>query len=325
MQKQSSTLRTMEKRSLGKLGIVSALTLGGGGIGQVWGHTTRQEAVATVREAVDLGITLLDVAPGYGQGEAELVIGEAFNGHLPNGVRVSTKCGVGNLPGEEMVQFLTRSLQESLERMRLETVDLFFLHNQIVHDNETDRYPGTPIGLFRGMVRPAFEKLVRDGTIGSWAISGIGLPAVIIDVINDDPPPTVVQAITNLLDSPGALARFDEPARPREIIRAAADRGIGIMGIRAVQAGALTDSFDRPLPDGHPEMLDFARAEPFRALAKELGESTVSLAHRYALSMHGVSTIVLGVKNRAELRDCVNAEAKGRLTDEILSRIDASI
>ena len=38
----------MEKRSLGKLGIVSALTLGGGGIGQVWGHTTRQEAVATV-------------------------------------------------------------------------------------------------------------------------------------------------------------------------------------------------------------------------------------------------------------------------------------
>jgi aryl-alcohol dehydrogenase-like predicted oxidoreductase len=315
----------MEKRSLGKLGEVSALALGGGGIGQVWGHTTRQEAVATVREAVDLGITLLDVAPGYGQGEAEMVIGEAFNGHIPTGVCVSTKCGIGNLPAEEILPALRKSLQESLNRMRLGAVDLFFLHNQIVRDTEVDKYPGTPITQFRRTVRPAFEELIKEGSIGAWAISGIGLPTAIIDVINDDPPPAVVQAISNLLDSPGALARFEEPPRPRDIIGAAWARGIGIMGIRAVQAGALTDAFDRILPDGHPEMIDFAMAAPFRILAKELGESPAALAHRYALSMRGVSTVVLGVKNRAELRDCVNAEAKGRLSPDVIERIDASV
>src|SRR4029450_10074979 len=51
-----------------------------------------------------------------------------------------------------------------------------------------------------------------------------------------------VQVVTNLLDSPGAMQRYDEPPRPREIIAAAHRRGIGVMGIRAVQAGALTDA-----------------------------------------------------------------------------------
>ncbi len=46
----------MHQRPFGELGAASALTLGGGGIGQVWGPTTRQECVATVREAVDSGM-----------------------------------------------------------------------------------------------------------------------------------------------------------------------------------------------------------------------------------------------------------------------------
>ena len=75
----------MDTRAFGTLGQVSCLTLGGGGIGQVWGPTSRGEAVATVREAVDSGITFLDVAPSYGNGEAESVVGEAFGGRLPDG------------------------------------------------------------------------------------------------------------------------------------------------------------------------------------------------------------------------------------------------
>ena len=61
----------MKYRKLGSIGEVSALTLGGGGIGQIWGQTDRAEAVETVKAAVDGGITFLDVAPTYGDGEAE--------------------------------------------------------------------------------------------------------------------------------------------------------------------------------------------------------------------------------------------------------------
>ncbi|MBV9418221.1 MAG: aldo/keto reductase, partial [Alphaproteobacteria bacterium] len=56
----------MKKNSFGLLGQVSALTLGGGGIGQVWGANTREECVATIHAAIDAGIDLLDTAPMYG-------------------------------------------------------------------------------------------------------------------------------------------------------------------------------------------------------------------------------------------------------------------
>ncbi len=50
-----------------------------------------------------------------------------------------------------------------------------------------------------------------------------------------------------------------------------------------------------------------------------------SLAHRYALSMDGIDTVVLGVKNRAELRECIEAEANGRLTRDVVSMIDRMV
>jgi len=94
------------------------------------------------------------------------------------------------------------------------------------------------------------------------------------------------------------------------------------MGIRVVQAGALTDAIDRDLPADHPEVRDYNRAAAYRALAAELGTSAAALGHRYALSMAGVDTVVLGVKNRAELAECVAAEAAGPLSADIMARVD---
>ncbi len=314
----------MERRRFGPLGTVSALTLGGGGTGQVWGATTRDEAIATTREAVDAGIDFLDVAPGYGNGEAERVVGETFGGRLPAGVRISTKCRLNLMPAGEVFPTFEQSLTASLERLRLERVDLFILHNQIVTDEESaSGTTGTPLSLFDAAVRPAFERLVADGRIGAWGITGIGSPGAVIEVLRSASPPAAVQCVTNLLDSPGSMQRFEGDPRPRAIIATAAEAGVGVMGIRAVQAGALTDAFDRALPDDHPDMRDYLRAAPFRALAAELAVTPALLAHRYALTMSGVSTVVLGVKNREELRECLAAADLGPLVAEVVARIDA--
>jgi aryl-alcohol dehydrogenase-like predicted oxidoreductase len=315
----------METVSLGRPWPVSVLTLGGGGLGQLWGATTREEAVATVREAVEAGITLLDLAPRYGDGEAERVIGEAFGGRLPDGVRVTTKYRVSAPPAADMFARLERSLQESLDRMRLERVDLYFLHGYLVAGNDEGGERRTPIALFRDAVRPAFERLVGQGRIGAWGITAIGVPGPVLEALGEDPPPAAIQAVANPLDSPGDMQWFAEPARPREIIAAAREREIGVMGIRVVGAGALTDAIDRDLPDDSPIAADFRRAAPLRELARELGESTAALAHRYALAMPGVDTVVLGVKNRAELRDCLAAAERGPLPPELVERVDAGL
>ena len=87
----------------------------------------------------------------------------------------------------------------------------------------------------------------------------------------------------------------------------------------------MTDSFDRSMHDQPRFSADYLRARPFRVLARKIGESPASLAHRYSLSMDGVSTVVLGVKNRTELRECVAAEAMGPLDPDLLARIDAAV
>jgi aryl-alcohol dehydrogenase-like predicted oxidoreductase len=320
----------MQQNSLDRLWPVSILTLGGGGIGMVWGDTNFDECVATVHAAVAAGINLLDLAPTYGNGKAEEVVGEAFDGRLPEGVRVTSKCGLGNAPASEVEPMLRRSIEGSLGRLRLSRLDLFFLHSNVVPDaTHPARRPDvagrmTLYETFVANVRPAFEKLVGEGLIGAWGLTGIGHPDMIIRLLGERPAPAAVQCIANLLDSPGALKFFDGPAKPREVMAAARASGVGVMGIRAVQAGALTSSFDRQLPEDHLEMRDYARAAGFRRLAAELGVTPALLAHRYALSLP-VDTVVLGVKSRAELTECVAAAEAGPLPADLMARIDRSI
>src|SRR5674476_1361057 len=116
----------MRVQQLGPFADISRLTLGGGGLGQLWGETSPEEARATVHAALDAGINLIDTAPSYRL--CEQVIAETFA---------------------------------------------------------------------------------------------------------------------------GAIRRFAEPARPRDVIAGAQRNGVGVMGIRAVQAGALTAAIDRPLKDSH--------------------------------------------------------------------------
>ena len=318
----------MEKRQFGTIGEVSCLTLGGGGIGQVWGKTSREEGIATLKMAVDAGIDVIDAAPGYKVCEA--LIGEAFGGRLPAGVKITTKCGVGSPPAGEAYPRFRASLEQSLTAMRLERVDLFFLHNEICRDDFT--YPvdderraefATAWTLYRDAVVPAFERLQQEGVIGAWGVTGVGVPDAIIGALEQAPRPRAVQAVANLLDSPGGLTRLRSPARPRDIIATARAKGVGVMGIRAVQAGALTRAIDRPLDPDHPEARDFVRAAPFRALCDRWGADPAIVAHRYALGMEGVDTVVLGVKNREELRQCLDAEAAGPLRLEEMEAIDA--
>jgi len=320
----------MQQHGFGKLWPVSALTLGGGGLGMVWGETTFEECVATVREAVAAGINLIDLAPSYGNGKAEEVVGAAFDGRPPEGVRVTSKCGLGNAPRAEIEAMLRRSIEGSLERLRLTRLDLFFLHSNVVPDAQhLARRPDaanrmTLYDTFVADVRPVFEKLVGEGLIGAWGVTGIGHPDTIIRLLGERPAPAAVQCIANLLDSPGALKFFDGPAKPREVMAAAHANGVGVMGIRAVQAGALTSALDRPLPADHPETRDYARAAGFRRLAAELGMTPALLAHRYALSLP-VDTVVLGVKNRTELAECVAAAEAGPLPADLVARIDQSV
>src|SRR3979409_537913 len=102
----------MQQRPFGSLPPVSALTLGGGGLGMLWGPTSFDECVATVHDAVAAGINLLDLAPRYGDGKAEEVVGEAFGGRVPEGGRTTSKGNLGEPPAPQIEGILRRSIED---------------------------------------------------------------------------------------------------------------------------------------------------------------------------------------------------------------------
>lgn len=318
----------METTTLGPLQNVSRLTLGGGGLGRLWGETTLDEAVATVHAAVEAGITLIDTAPMYL--DCEAVIGDAFAGAPPSHVRFTTKCQLGEPGRGTVASRLEASLIASLKTMRLKRADLFFLHSNICPDDyhyarhhDSRAAFATPWSQYVEEVIPAMEALKAQGLISGWGVTGVGVPQTILAALAHETKPDVVQAVANLLDSPGGMRNYGEAPRPRAIIAAATAAGVGVMGIRAVQAGALTAAIDRQMKASHPESIDYRRAAPFRALCEVIDVDPALVAHSYALGMNGVDTLILGVKNRRELSECLGAEAMGPMPVDLRARIDA--
>ncbi len=122
----------MRRATLGPLGEVSRLTLGGG-IGLIWGPSSRDEAKR--RSTPRSMPASISSTPRRSTTRAEAIIGETFGGRLPAGVRITTKCGLGTPPPGEAGATLAASLDASLKTMRLERVDVFFLHSNICADD----------------------------------------------------------------------------------------------------------------------------------------------------------------------------------------------
>ena len=320
----------MEIRPFKPFGSVSALTLGGGGLGQVWGATTRDEAVATARLALDSGITHFDMAPMYGRGEAESVIGEAFKGTDKSNLRFTTKYRLGHVSPEQTYDKLNASLTRSLKTMGIERADLFFLHSQLIEDghvlakyNEVRDRLATPLTYLYESVIPAFDRLQAEGKIGGWGFA-LGQQSALESVIASDTPPTAVQCAVNPLNSVGGIAYVTESFDCRPVLDACRANSVPALAIRAVQAGALTSQMDRELPVDDADQLDFDRAQGFRQLSADWGQTPARLAHRYALSIPDLGSVILGVKNRDELQECLQAERDPRLTPEEVADVEAA-
>ena len=118
-------------------------------------------------------------------------------------------------------------------------------------------------------------------------------------------------------------ASGDAPFRDHlEMVRLAQEAGIGVFGIRPFAAGSLTAAIDRSLPVDHPVARDFVLAQQHLSfLGTETSSSLALAAMRYALSLPGVSTVVTGAKNRAELAEAVAAAEAGPLPLALMERI----
>ncbi len=123
----------METRKLGQGLKVSALGLGCMGMSEFYGKPDEQEAIATIHRALDLGVTLLDTADMYGQGDNEELVGKAIAARRDR-VILATKFGI--VRGENAdsrgfngkPEYVHQACDASLQRLGIDTIDLYYLH-----------------------------------------------------------------------------------------------------------------------------------------------------------------------------------------------------
>lgn len=124
----------MTKRKLGSSGPrIAPLGLGCFGLSNAYGAVAREEAVSTIRHAIDLGCELLDTADIYGAGENERLVGQAIKGRR-NEVLLATKGGflsdsTGKVTGRNGTPaHLYEAVDASLQRLEVDVIDLYTLH-----------------------------------------------------------------------------------------------------------------------------------------------------------------------------------------------------
>lgn len=180
------------KRMLGRSSVpVSALGLGGGGLGNLYRALPHEEAIATVRRALDEGIDFFDTAPFYGFGLSERRIGEALCAHPRHAVTLSTKVGrtlfaierddvrvprhsfYSSEPYEPRFDYsydgVLRSCESSLRRLRTDYIDVLLCHDigALTHGQEHEpRLQEFMQGGYRAMQRLRDEGTVRAIGIG---------------------------------------------------------------------------------------------------------------------------------------------------------------
>jgi aryl-alcohol dehydrogenase-like predicted oxidoreductase len=158
--------KTLATRKLGRSGLeVSALGLGCMGMSQFYGVPDDAESIATIRRALDLGVTFFDTAESYGPFTNEELLGRALQGRRDE-VVVATKFGFriegGKITGVDSRPAHVREVVEaSLRRLGTDRVDLLYQHR-------VD--PAVPIEDVVG----AMAELVREGKVRFLGLSEAG-------------------------------------------------------------------------------------------------------------------------------------------------------
>ena len=319
----------MEYRPLGNTGLqVSEIGFGCGNVGGLMIRGEHSDQVKAAARAIELGINYFDTAPSYGDGQSETNLGQVLK-ELSADVYVGTKFRVTtHEPGRLKADIIT-SVEESLTRLQREQIDLIQMHNPVVSSTEGGSV--TPEEAI-SEVADALRELREQGKVRFAGMTAVGETAALHRVI-DSATLNTIQTVYNLVNpSAGTTVPpgFDMPDYG-DLIGHASDKGMGVLVIRVLAAGALTGEATRhpiavpsvaPIGSGREYEQDLARSHDFRFLQQEgYVENLVEASLRFALANVGVSSVLVGYSSFEHLEQAIEYAARGPLPQEAMDRL----
>jgi len=301
----------MKYRKLGKTGFeVSEISLGTWQVGGKWGAPfDDKKAERILNEAIDRGVNFIDTADVYSEGMSEAAVGRVVR-QRSEYIYVATKCGRQINPHDNQ-HYTTKALrnyvEESLQRMKIERIDLIQLH-----------CPPTEV-YYRPELFGLFERLQEEGKIQHLGVSVEKVEEAIKAI--EYPNVTTVQIIFNLFRQRPAELFFD-------LVR---KHDIGVIARVPLASGLLTGKFtpNTTFDSGDHRNFNrngeaFDRGETFSGVSYEQGlraveslkklfpntENLAPIALQWILSFPEVSCIIPGASKVEHLLS--NIEAGGR-------------
>ncbi len=278
---------------------------------------------AVIRRAFDRGVTHFDLANNYGPpyGSAEENFGEIlkkdFRGHR-NELLISTKAGWDMWPGPYGLggsrKYLLASLDESLQRMGLQYVDIFYSHRPTID---------VPLEETMG----ALVQAVRQGK------------ALYVGVSSYSPERT--REAARILQSEGVPLLIHQPSYSmlnrwveEELLDTLEELGVGCIAFSPLAQGLLTDKYLNGVPENSRAQLagsfdeEFLSAENIRRvkalneIAKGRGQSLAQMAIAWVLRDKRVTSALVGARSVEQLDNSLDATKKLQFTDAELKEID---
>ena len=163
----------MRYRTFGRTGLeVSELVFGGGWVGGVLIHQDDDTKLKVLRHAIDSGINWIDTATSYGNGQSEQALGWLLP-ELDTKPYVSTKVVLDTARLDDIAGQVERSAHDSLERMKLESVELLQLHNPIMPDNTGNAISAERVLANKG-VADALDRVREQGLTRYIGFTALG-------------------------------------------------------------------------------------------------------------------------------------------------------
>jgi aryl-alcohol dehydrogenase-like predicted oxidoreductase len=282
--------------------------------GWMWGGSDEAQSIATIRAAVERGVTLIDTAPVYGFGHSEEIVGKALAHGLRDKVQIATKVGLawrnGAVYRDSRPQRIRSEIEDSLKRLRTDVIDLYQVH-----------WPDYETALDE--TARTLEELRREGKIRAIGVSNYS--------------PEQMNAF-------GAYARLDAVQPPYNLFEREVEDGVLPYAVRngltVLSYGALCRGLlsGRMTPQSRFEGDDLRKVDPkfqapryaqylaaveeLKRLARErYGKSVLALALRWVLDQ-GPTIALWGARRPEQLEPL--AEIDGWHIDEAAKReIDA--
>ncbi|CAD5183715.1 L-galactose dehydrogenase [Musa acuminata AAA Group] len=280
----------LERRELGNTGLkLSCLGFGASPLGNVFGHVSHADALAAVRLALQLGINFFDTSPYYGGTVSESVLGNCLRElNVPReDIVVSTKCGRYIDGFDFSAERVTRSIDESLARLKLDYVDILHCHD--IEFGSLDQIVNETI--------PALQKIKAAGKARFIGITG--LPLGIFTYVLDRVPPGSVDVILSYCHySINDSALLD-------LLPYLKSKGVGVISASPLAMGLLTDNGP---PEWHPassELKSACRAAV--AHCKKKGKNISKIALQYSLMNKEISTVLVGMNSPKQVEENVAA------------------